>query len=56
MPYRIDKVKGGYKVINADTLRVHAKHSTLKNANRQVHLLQAIDHGWKPKRKKIIVV
>lgn len=48
MPYEIRKVKGGYKVINLATGKVEAKHTTHAKAERQVHLLRGVEHGWKP--------
>jgi len=45
MPYQILKnTDGSYKVINRDTGRVHAKHTTLENARKQVRLMYMIDH------------
>ena len=31
---------------------IHAKHTSLLNAKRQEVLLNAIEHGMKPKKKK----
>jgi hypothetical protein len=47
MPTKITKVKGGFEVSTPNS--VHAKHTTLKKAKAQERLLNAIDHGWKPK-------
>jgi hypothetical protein len=49
MPYKmIQKSARRYSVINAQTKKVHAKNTTLKKAQRQIRLLNAIDHGFKP--------
>lgn len=50
MPYKINKIKGGYKVTAAG--RVVAKKTSRSKAAKQVRLLRAIDHGYKPKRRK----
>lgn len=51
MPASIEKVgKGKFKVETPNA--VHAKGTTLEKAKRQKRLLQAIDHGWEPSRKK----
>jgi hypothetical protein len=44
MPYIIEKTEC-YRVINPDTKRVHAKCSTLKNAQRQIDLLTKKEGG-----------
>lgn len=53
MPYTIRKVrnKDCYKVVNKINDRIHAKCSTLENAKKQKRLLEAIDHGFKPKKR-----
>jgi hypothetical protein len=51
MPYKKTKLKGG-KVRVTGPSGVHAKASTKKNADAQVRLLNAIDHGYKPDKKK----
>ena len=45
MPYSTRKVKGKncYKVYNKQTKRVFSKCSTLKNAQKQIKLLRAIE-------------
>jgi hypothetical protein len=51
MPVKITKIKGdGYEVRTPN--KVHAKHTSLKNAKAQERLLNAVDHGWKPTGKK----
>jgi hypothetical protein len=48
MPYRIEKVKGGYRVVNAITGDVKAAKTTKARAERQIRLLRGIDHGMRP--------
>lgn len=50
MPYQIEKRGTSYEVINEDTGRVHAFHTTKKKAEAQVRLLQGIEHGMVPKK------
>lgn len=51
MPYRKIKLADGtYKVISPNG--VHSKHTTLSNANKQIRLLQGVEHGWKPTKGK----
>lgn len=52
MPYEIRHKEGnGYEVINSETKDVKATHSTKEDAERQVRLLNAIEHNpeWEPK-------
>lgn len=49
MPYKITKIKGGYRVKNRSTGRVVAKKTTKTKASKQVKLLNSIDR--KKKRK-----
>lgn len=51
MPAKIKKKKGGkYQVSTPNS--VHAKGTTKKKAEAQQRLLNAIDHGWKPTKKR----
>lgn len=50
MPYKIVKVKGGYRVRGLKTIK--AKRTTLAKAKRQKRLLYAVEHGWRPTGKK----
>jgi hypothetical protein len=51
MPAKITKNEdGSYRVETPNG--VHAKHTSKKNAEHQVNLLNAIDHGWKPGKGK----
>lgn len=46
MPYEIKAVAGdGYDVINSETKDVKAHHTTKEDAERQVRLLNAIEHN-----------
>jgi len=47
MPWTIRKVGGGYRVTGGRG-RVHARRTTKTKARRQVNLLRAVKHGWKP--------
>lgn len=51
MPYIIRKVGRKYKVVNKRTKRVIGTHATKDKAEKQINLLHAIDHGWKPKKQ-----
>ena len=48
MPAKVTKVKGGYKVSTPNG--THAKHTTKAKAMAQARLLNALDHGFKPKK------
>jgi len=48
MPYKMTKKGNEYEVKNALTGKVHAKGTTKKKAQGQLHLLNAIDHGFVP--------
>jgi len=43
MPLKIRRVGSHFQVYNAQTGFVHAKHTTLENAKKQIRLLQMID-------------
>jgi hypothetical protein len=49
MPYKTRKVNG-YKVTSPHGVK--AKKTTLAKAKRQMRLLRAVKHGWKPTGKK----
>lgn len=53
MPYKTRKVrnKNCYKVVNINTNKVHAKCTSLENAKKQIKLLNAIEHGFKPRQR-----
>lgn len=45
MPYRIEEVEHErYRVVNADTGKVHAYHTTKAKAEAQVRLLEQKEH------------
>ena len=49
MPYEIEPIgEGKYRVINAESGTVHAQHTTLGKAKKQVRLLYGLEHGMKP--------
>lgn len=52
MPYLIKKVGNKFQVLNKDTGKSHGMHDSEEKAQRQINLLQAIEHGWKPGKKK----
>ena len=49
MPYKVSKLKSG-KVRISGPGGVHMKHGTQANAKKQLNLLRALDHGWKPSK------
>ena len=49
MPYKVTKVKGGYRVSTPHGVK--AKRTSKRNASRQVRLLRGVEHGWKPTKK-----
>ena len=50
MPVKVTKVKGGYRVSTPHGTK--AKRTTKKKAEAQKRLLNAVEHGWKPGKKK----
>jgi len=52
VPYKITKTIGGFKVVNVETGVVHAEHTSKAKALRQVRLLNAVDHGYRPSRRR----
>jgi hypothetical protein len=54
MPYIIRKVrsKDCFTVTNKITKKIHARCTTREKAEKQVKLLRAVDHGFKPKKKR----
>ncbi len=50
MPWKMRKVRGGYRVTSPSGVR--AKRTSKRKAKRQMRLLRAIDHGFKPRRRK----
>ena len=52
MPYAMKKSGNAYQVVNRQTGKVHAKHTTAAKAKAQMRLMRAVDHGWKPTKGK----
>ena len=53
MPYSMRKEKdGSYSLVNRETGKVKASHTSKEKASSQKRLLYAIDHGWKPTKRK----
>jgi len=53
MPYTLRRKKDGkWQVVNKETGEVHAKGTTHEKAQRQMNLMMATEHGWKPTGKK----
>ena len=50
MPAKVTKMKKGYQV--STPKGVKAKGTTQQKAEAQARLLNAVDHGWKPAKKK----
>lgn len=50
MPVTITKTKKGYRV--RTPRMVHAKATTKRKAEAQERLLNALEHGWKPTKRK----
>lgn len=52
MPYVLRANNDGtYAVLNSESGKVHAKHSTKKDAKAQIRLLNAIHFGFEPTGK-----
>lgn len=51
MPVKITKLKGGKARVSTPS-GVKAKRTTVAKAKKQKRLLNAIEHGWKPTKKK----
>jgi len=54
MPYKIRKLpnKEKYRVYNSETKEIKAYGTSLKNAKSMVRLLNAINHGFTPRKRK----
>lgn len=44
MPYKAEERDGAWCVVNTDTGDVKAKHTTKEDADRQVRLLESLEH------------
>lgn len=53
MPYKIRKLPNRelYRVYNTETKEIRAYGTTREKAIRLIRLLNAINHGWHPKKK-----
>ena len=51
MPAKKRKNKDGTYTVSTPN-GVKGSNMTLRNANAQIRLLNAVDHGWKPDRKR----
>ena len=50
MPVKVRKTKGGYKVSTPSGTK--AKRTTREKAEGQERLLNAVEHGWRPRKKR----
>lgn len=50
MPVKIKKTKKGYRVSTPGGVK--ARGTTKKKAEAQARLLRAVEHGWKPTKKR----
>jgi hypothetical protein len=48
LPYTVGKTDGAYEVVDRQTGKVYARHTTRKKAERQRRLLEGIRHGRTP--------
>ena len=48
MPYAIGKEGDKWIVRNTETNKIKGRHDSKAKAQRQINLLQGIEHGWKP--------
>jgi len=54
MPFHLRKLprKDLYRVYNSDTKEIKAYATTKEKADKLIHLLRALEHGWKPSKLK----
>ncbi len=50
MPVTIKRVKGGFSVSTPNM--IHARKTTKAKAKKQERLLNAVEHGWEPTKRK----
>ena len=50
MPYKMKKVGGKFRVTSPHGVK--AKKTTKKKAMSQMRLLRAVEHGWKPSKRR----
>ena len=53
MPYKLRKTRRGCQVVGKKGKRYSRKLIKCKNAEKQLRLLRAIEHGWKPRTRKM---
>lgn len=53
MPVTVKKADGGYQVSTPNM--VHAKRTSFEKAMAQKRLLNAVEHGWTPGRRRSTV-
>ena len=53
MPYEIRRAGDKFAVVNLETGRVYARHTSHQKAQRQINLLRAVEHStWRPTGRK----
>ena len=52
MPYKMHKRGSQFQVVNEDTGKKYSKGTTKKKAEAQERLLRAVEHGWKPSKRR----
>lgn len=52
MPYEVARKGDHYVVRNRVTGKVYARHASKENAQKQLRLLEGIEHGWRPTRRR----
>lgn len=56
MPYRINLIRNTkpkkYRVVNTETGEIKAKRTTLTKARAQMRLLEGLEYGMIPRRRK----
>jgi len=50
MPVKVRKVRGGYRVSTPSGVK--ARRTSKRKAKSQARLLNAVEHGWKPKKRR----
>ena len=52
MPYEVRKKGSKWGTYNKQTGELRGMHDSEEKAHAQMRLLYAIEHGWKPKKRK----
>jgi hypothetical protein len=50
MPVKVRKIRGGYRVSTPGGVKAHK--TSRKKALRLARLLRAVDHGYKPRKRR----